>query len=329
MAIAETGTKELDSERAVDLGAYVALVMMVLIGSSTATAAKFAVRELPVSLLPLVRFGGAGLCLLPVVWRHQGLRRLLREDGGRLVLGAALCVPINQTFFLNGTRLTPTSHVALIYAACPLVVLLLAWALGQERLVLDRLVGIAASVAGVVVIGLGSLWQGGTAGRDAVWGDLLLVGAVMSWGAYLAVNKPLVARHGALPVLAATFLVGTLLHLPVALATLPRVPALGSASPAAWRGLAYLTLVVTVLGLAFQNQALRRLDASEVATFGNASPLLTVLWGVWLFGESVTPPLVAGGVLTLAGILWTCRPARRPPEPAPLPDRVPAEPLGE
>ena len=78
---------------------------MVVIGSSTATAAKFAVRDLPAAYLPLVRFGVAGLCLLPVAWR--GRRRSCGWSGAtgcRLLATAALCVPINQAFFLNGTR---------------------------------------------------------------------------------------------------------------------------------------------------------------------------------------------------------------------------------
>jgi drug/metabolite transporter (DMT)-like permease len=280
---------------------------MVLIGSSTATAAKYVVRELPVGLLPVVRFGGAGLCLLPIVWREGALSRLIRADGLRLLVGAALCVPINQAFFLNATRLAPTSHVALFYAAVPLVVLLLAAALGQERLDLGRLGGVLATVSGVLVIGLGNLWHGGPAGRDAVSGDLLLVGAVLSWGAYMTVNKPLVARHGALPVLTSTFLLGSLLDLPIALAMLPSWTSLHAASPAAWWGLVYLILVATVLGLAFQNLALRRLDASQVASVGNASPILTVLWGVWLFHEAITPALALGGAMTLGGIVWTSR----------------------
>jgi drug/metabolite transporter (DMT)-like permease len=85
-----------------------------------------------------------------------------------------------------------------------------------------------------------------------------------------------------------------------------------TASPAAWRGLIYLTLIVTVFALGFQNLALRRLDASQVATVGNAAPLLTVLWGVWLFGETVTPALAVGGVLTLGGIVVANRPRFRP-----------------
>lgn len=287
-----------------DRGAVVFLVLMVLIGSSTATAAKFAVRELPVELLPLARFGVAGLCLLPIVGRNGALARMFRESGPRLVLAAALCVPINQTFFLNGTRLAPTTHVGLIYAACPLVVLLLAVALAQERLTRARLVGVLLTVAGGGVIALGSL-SGGSQSSEALRGDLLLVGAVASWGAYLTVNKPLVVRYGSLPVLAGTFLVGAALDLPLAAWSLRDWSGLRSASPAAWWGLAHLALIVTVIGLACQNQALRRLDASQVATVGNAAPLLTVIWGVWLLGESVTPALALGGALVLAGILWT------------------------
>jgi drug/metabolite transporter (DMT)-like permease len=322
MDVVESESAFRNRSRDADPAALVYLALMVLIGSSTAPAAKFAVRELPVGMVPLIRFGVAGICLLPVVWRGGALGRLFREDGGRLAVTAALCVPINQSFFLNGARWAPTSHAALIYAACPLVVLLLASALGQERIVPRRLAGILVSIVGVVVIGLGNFWHGGSTGRATTWGDLLLVGAVSSWGMYLTASKPLIARHGALPVLAGTFLVGGAFDLPIAVASFPGWAVVSTASRAAWCGLAYLTLIVTAVGLAFQNQALRRLDASQVATAGNAAPLLTVLWGVWLFDEAITPALMLGGALTLGGILWTSRPVdrvpRRPHPQAPL-----------
>jgi drug/metabolite transporter (DMT)-like permease len=315
MAVSESeaGASRGDSEsgRGSDPAAWAYLALMVLITSSTAPAAKFAVQELPVGLLPLIRFGVAGLCLLPVAGGARVLARLLREDGGRLLLAAALCVPINQTFLLYGARLVPTAHIALIYAACPLVVLILATLLGQERFDPGRTLGVLASVLGVVVIALDNVRQGGDAGRAVFRGDLLTVGAVISWGAYLTVSKRLIARHGALPALAGTFLVGAAIDLPLALATLPGSPPLSAASPAAWRGLAFLTLVVTVFGLACQNQAMRRLDASQVATVGNAAPILTVVWGIWLFHEALTPALILGGTLTLGGIFWDSRPRGR------------------
>jgi drug/metabolite transporter (DMT)-like permease len=235
---------------------------------------------------------------------------MFREDRGRLLLAATLCVPVNQFFFLSGARLAPTTHVGVIYATCPLVVLMLATALGQERFQLGRLAGVLLTVCGALVIAFGNLWNSGTSAgvsSSLLRGDLLLFGAVASWGGYITVNKPLVARYGSLTVLAGTFLVGSVLALPLAVLSVGSTPPLESISRNAWLGVAHLALVVTVIGLACQNQALKRLDASQVATVGNAAPLLTILWGVWLLGESITPTLVAGGALVLIGIVWAGR----------------------
>ena len=299
----------------VDFRAYVYVALMVVFGSTTAAAAKIAVAELPVTLVPAVRFGMAGLCLLPWVLGRGVLLRMIREDGLLVVATAALCVPINQGFFLSAARLGPTSHVGIFYATCPLVVLLLAWTMRIERPDRGRLWGVLASVAGIVVIGIGNYWNGGGAAtaevRAVVLADLLLVGAVVSWGGYIAVSKPLVERHGAMPALAATCLVGCLLSLPLAVWTWPGFSSFRNVSSSAWLALAVLGLFITPLGWAFQNLSLRRFDASQVATFSNGSPFLTVVWGIWLLGEPLTPALVVGGALTLGGIYWASR-ARRP-----------------
>ncbi|RUL86849.1 DMT family transporter [Tautonia sociabilis] len=326
-------------EGRIDLSAYVFLALMVLIGSTTALSAKLAVRELPLPLVPVVRFGVAGLCLLPFARRSGALARMVREDRGRLIASAVFCVGLNQLFFLTGARLAPTTHVGLIYATNPLFVLLISCAMGQERMRLDRVFGVMTSVLGVLVIGLGNLRSGaGAEASQGLLGDLLLVGAVTTWGAYMAVSRPLIRRHGAIPVLAGTFLVGALLDLPISLlvmdwdgSTAPLgLLAMGRASATAWLGLAYLTLVVTVFALGFQNLAMTRLEASQVATFGNAAPILTVVWGYLFLGEAITPFLVVGGALTLGGILWTIRPRRARsrassptaeyPQPVPCPD---------
>ncbi len=296
---------------AVDFRAYVYVALMVVFGSTTAAAAKIAVAELPVTLVPAVRFGMAGLCLLPWVLGRGVLLRMIREDALLLLATAALCVPINQGFFLSAARLGPTSHVGIFYATCPLVVLLLAWTMRMERPDRARLWGVVASVAGIVVIGIGNYWTHGGAAtaevRAVLLADLLLVGAVVSWGGYIAVSKPLVERHGAMPALAATFLVGCLLSLPLAVWTWPGLAGFSGVSSSAWLALAILGLLITPLGWAFQNLSLRRFDASQVATFSNGSPFLTVVWGVWLFGELLTPALVVGGALTLGGIYWASR----------------------
>jgi drug/metabolite transporter (DMT)-like permease len=306
------------SGKTIDVRSYFHVALMVLIGSTTAPAAKYVVQDLPVSLIPAIRFAIAGLCLLPVVWARGGLGRLIREDGWGLLLAAILCVPVNQGFFLTATRLGPTSHVGLFYATCPLVVLLLAWGMRLERPDLNRLWGVLTSVAGIVVIGLGNLWEQGPSTSGAIQSnvllaDLLLVGAVLSWGGYIVVSKPLIVRHGAIPVLAGTFMAGCLLAAPVAILMSPGLPPLARVSTSTWIALAFLSLFVTPFGWAYQNMALRRLDASQVATLSNVSPILTVIWGMLLFGETLTATLVGGGIMTLAGVYWICRPDRAAP----------------
>jgi drug/metabolite transporter (DMT)-like permease len=116
-----------------------------------------------------------------------------------------------------------------------------------------------------------------------------------------------------LPVLAGTFVFGFLLQIPVSLATAAQWPSmLKLATPSAWISLVVLAGLITPLNLALQNLSLRRLDASQVATFSNVAPVLTVVWGVLFFHEILSPALLFGGLLTLGGVIWTSRPAPRP-----------------
>ena len=48
--------------------------------------------------------------------------------------------------------------------------------------------------------------------------------------------------------------------------------------------------------------AIERLGAATVAQTGMIGPLSTILMGVWLLGEALTPVMVVGTVLVLAGI---------------------------
>jgi drug/metabolite transporter (DMT)-like permease len=292
-------------------GSFGLLAVMVLLGSSTALAAKFTLAGLPVTFVPLVRFGIGGLLFLPWAFRQPAFREIFTHDLTRLIVAAAFCVPINQAFFLNGARFAPTSHVGLIYAACPLVVLALAAGLRQETLTSRRLIGVVATVSGVVVLGVGQLTSSAPTSSQVLFGDLLLVGAVVSWGAYLTSVKPLASKYGSLPTLVATFIVGALLDLPLAIATTGDWSRLTTAPPLSWWSLAYLSVAVTGIGLACQNLALKRFDASLVASVGNLAPVLTVLWGILFLKEPLTLPLILGGSLTFAGIACASGLARR------------------
>ena len=183
----------------------------------------------------------------------------------------------------------------------------------MERPDRGRLWGVLASVAGIVVIGIGNYWNSGGAAtaevRAVVLADLLLVGAVLVVGRVYrgeqAAGRAAWSHAGRWPRPSWSVACSPL---PLAVWTWPGLSSFGQVSSSAWLALAVLGLIITPLGWAFQNLSLRRFDASQVATFSNGSPFLTVVWGIWLFGELLTPALVVGGALTLGGIYWASRP---------------------
>ena len=82
-----------------------------------------------------------------------------------------------------------------------------------------------------------------TVAQSVVLSDLLLLGAVASWGGYIVVSKPLIVRHGAMTVLAGTVLTGCLLSLPFAFLELPSWSSLSQVPASAWMGLLFLGVV--------------------------------------------------------------------------------------
>ena len=75
-------------------------------------------------------------------------------------------------------------------------------------------------------------------------------------------------------------------------------------------GTLYLGVVITALGYAVWNWCLERLGAARMAAFVNVQPLAGALLGIWWLGEPVTPFLVVGGALIVAGLHLTVKPGR-------------------
>ena len=85
--------------------------------------------------------------------------------------------------------------------------------------------------------------------------------------------------------------------------------------PPAWTatavvGTLYLGVVITALGYAVWNWCLERVGAARVAAFVNVQPLAGALLGVWWLHEPLTPFLVGGGLLIVAGLHLTVKPGR-------------------
>src|SRR5437016_5954558 len=131
--------------------------------------------------------------------------------------------------------------------------------------------------------------------RGPLAGDLLLLVAVVAWALYTAEGRALIGTHGPIAVIAWTLIAGTVMYLPIGIASLA-VPGawhrILHASAAAWVGVVYLVLVTSVVAYLLWYWALAHLPAARVAVFTNLQPLATAVLAHFFLREHITPQFV-------------------------------------
>ena len=221
----------------------------------------------------------------------------------------------------------PTGLASLVLqSSAPFTVVLGAVLLGE------RLSGRAASGVAVAALGMAVV---GSQRLDAEAGLLPFVLTLMAGLGWAFGN--LASRLAAAP---------KPLHLTMWMTVIPPVPMLvlsllvegperigtaladsvSSAAIPAWLGLAYTTLLATVVGSGIWIWLMARHPSGTVAPFSMLVPV-TGLALAWLLLDEVPAPLeLVGGALVVGGVLWASRPRRAEALPEPVPE--PAVPVG-
>lgn len=273
------------------------------LSAGTYVALKRSLVELPAMEVILVRYAGASVIFLPLLWRLRV--RVAREDLLALVGLAVLAVPVNQGLLLVGLERSTAGHAALLYALTPIFVFLIARSRLGERTSRAKVAGIAIAFVGVAVV----LLAGGKVSwsADSPWvGDLLILGAVVAWAVYAVWGKTYAERYGAVAFSGLTVLLGALTLVPFALLSV-RLGRFGTLTGHAWGALAFLVVVSSMLAYVMYYWAMARTDASRVAIWANVQPVFAALLSWSLYGERITGSFLAGGAMVIAGVVLTQR----------------------
>jgi drug/metabolite transporter (DMT)-like permease len=274
------------------------------LSAGTYVAGKRALAELSPLDVALARFTLAAVVHAVVLWKLR-VRFDRRDLPGIAALGV-LAVAVNQLLFLGGLALSTPGHAALLYAMTPIFVFLIERVRGRERGSAQKVAGIAVAFGGTIVVLSARGVLGLEGARDALVGDVLLLFAVISWALYAVGGKVYAARYGGLAAGSGTLVAGTLLCVPPGL-VLFQAEKVGALSGWGLASLAYLVVVTSVLAWLIYYWALGRVEASRVAIWSNLQPVLTALLAWAMYGEALTGPFVAGGVMVVAGVLLTER----------------------
>lgn len=236
-------------------------------------------------------------------WRARA--ELRSVSAGQLGLAglSGLLLALHFATWISSLSYTTVANSVVLVNTSPVWVALLAPWLTRDRLSAKAWVGVAASVVGGAVIGLGD-FAGGT--RALVGDGLALAGGVAAAG-YLLLGRRLREGLSLLPYVTICYGCAALTLWIVVLAA--RLPVTGFGART-WGALCGMALVSQVIGHSSYNWALRYFGASVIAVTLLGEPLLGSLAAWWLFGEALTWLKAAGAALILAGIYLAANPGQ-------------------
>ena len=226
--------------------------------------------------------------------------RLRARDVPSLAASGLVGVTIYFFFESRGIKLTSASHASLIIAVIPVVTVLAEALFFRTRISWLSGAGVVLSVVGVVFV----VRRPGADGPISLAGDLFMFGACVSWVLYIILSKNLHRRLSEIAITAYQSMFGTVFLIPLALLEMRQwVPVTLSAG----LNLAYLAVFCSALSNFLYVYALSRLGPIAISPFINLIPVVGVLGGVALLGESIGWSQVLGGAVILAGVLMVSR----------------------
>jgi drug/metabolite transporter (DMT)-like permease len=243
------------------------------------------------------RFAFAGLLFASLILWREGSLRVSRADIPLVVAAASVGILLNQLTFTYAVDNTTAGNVALILGSAPAFAALFAMLAGHEHVGGRHWLALGVSVAGVALV-----VEGGAGVKGAGYlGNLLAVGAAITWAGYSVLLRPLFVRYSASRISALMIVVGAGMLFPFAA---PQIvsqdwSAIGPYDASAWLYTALGPLLLTNL-LYFRS--LRRIGASRATLYMYLQPFLAVIFAAILIGEDVTLVQVVGGIVIIVGV---------------------------
>lgn len=259
-------------------------------------------RSLSLALGPgdqlVIRYAIVGL-MFAAILAVSGAWRIARADWPRMIAIALAFTVYNLGSAFGFVRIGAGTG-SLIIGTQPLLIALVGIIGAGERLTGATVLGLVTGFAGIVFL----VWNDlGITGDPASFltGCLLIFGSGCSWAVYAVASKPLSQRYGSFPTTAVSVVLAALMLI-VILGRPSSFGTLTAMSARSWIEMAYLVIFVTALTMVTWNYGAARLPAAAAGAFLYMVPPLGVLAGAVMLGETVTPGMVIGGTLIMAGV---------------------------
>ena len=269
--------------------------------------ALFAYRNgLNITTLLFLRFLGAAVLFFAYLFVTGKKATVTRREGAALFVMGGVFYAMQSTLYFTSLKYISPSLTALLLYTYPIIVPLLAFAFGKERLTGRHLTAVFLSFAGLVFI------LGGPAGRINFVGVAMAAGAALVYSCYIVLGNRLIQRIPSVTASAFIALFAACSFLAVSLgghSLKLNIP------PAGWWPVVGIILCSTVLAMLTFFKGMEHTGPTSASIISTLEPLVTIFLSWLFFQEKLSAWQILGTGAVLAGAVLVVLARKEPLAP--------------
>ena len=276
-----------------------ALSVMVLVWGTNFAIVKQALERFEPLAFNALRFAVASAFVFGVLRARRQTGTPDRADIPRIVGLGLLGNVFYQVCFIVGLDRTRAGTASLVLALTPILTAFFSTLTGHEKPGPRTWIGALVSIAGIALVtGSGLAIEG----RDALIGDLILLGACAGWALYTVGARPIVRKYGSIRTTAWTMWVGTIGLWILGAPSLARQEWTGLGWKA-WGGLLFSAFFAIGLAYLIWYRGVEKIGNTRTAIFSNLTPVVAMIAAAVLLNETPSGWSLFGALMTLTGVM--------------------------
>ena len=283
---------------------------MALVGCYVALS-KPLLLAFPVLLLAWLRFGIGALAMPHWLVKPANEPRMSPQTRRLVFLESLLGNFLFSICMLYGVSMTSATSAGVILASIPAAVAVMSWLFLREQVAPRVWVAVVCAVVGIALLTISKEEQpasasqalaGGVETGSALWGNLLLFGAVLCEAAYAVIGKKLTGALGPKRIAALINLWGFALMTPFGI-YLALDFNFGAVAGSMWWLLVFYALAASVWTVWLWMTGLKSVPSAQAGVFTVMLPLSAALTGVLVLGERLSDFQALAFGIALLGVL--------------------------
>jgi len=272
----------------------------VLLFSTIEVTSKYIEAEVPPLRLAFFRFFITGVVMAPSAIRLCRKSHFIFGLTDAVILTALGLVGVTLTIGIYHLAIPrmQANVAAIVFSCHPAFVIFFSYCILNEKITGQKITAILISITGVVI--LANAKEGSNA-PNAFSGVVLMSLAAILFALYTVLFKKYVPRYGATTLTAFTGFIGSLFLLPVSIFAEGNLSLHYGLSD--WISIFYLAVGCTALGYFLYIYGISHVEASWGSMMFFLKPLFAALSAWLILGETLTPGIIAGGILIMFSVL--------------------------